>query len=53
MIVYINNTNNTNNYAILKNRLGRTFLAPNTSASLQTTLVADAHLAEEQFLHEE
>jgi hypothetical protein len=33
--------------------LRRTFLAPNTSTSLQTTLVADAHLAEEQFLHEE
>jgi hypothetical protein len=29
------------------------FLAPNTPTSLQTTLAADAHLAEEQFLHEE
>jgi hypothetical protein len=29
------------------------FLAPNTSTSLQTTLTADAHLAEGQFLHEE
>jgi hypothetical protein len=29
------------------------FLAPNTSTSLQTTLAADAHLAEEQFLDEE
>jgi hypothetical protein len=29
------------------------FLAPNTSTSLQTTLAADAHLAEGQFLHEE
>jgi hypothetical protein len=28
-------------------------LAPNTSTSLQTTLAADAHLAEGQFLHEE
>jgi hypothetical protein len=27
--------------------------APNTSTSLQTTLVADAQLAEEQFLLEE
>jgi hypothetical protein len=35
-----------------KNRLRRTFLAPNTSTSLQTTLAADAHLAERQFLHE-
>jgi hypothetical protein len=26
---------------------------PNTSTSLQTTLAADAHLAEGQFLHEE
>jgi hypothetical protein len=29
------------------------FLDPNTSASLQTTLAADAHLAEGQFLLEE
>jgi hypothetical protein len=29
------------------------FLVPNTSASLQTTLAADAHLAEGQFLDEE
>jgi hypothetical protein len=29
------------------------FLAPNTSTSLQTTLAADAHLTEGQFLHEE
>jgi hypothetical protein len=36
-----------------KKRLRRTFLAPNTSTSLQTTLAADAHLAEGQFLHEE
>jgi hypothetical protein len=28
-------------------------MAPNTSTSLQTTLAADAHPAEEQFLHEE
>jgi hypothetical protein len=28
-------------------------LAPNTSTSLQTTLAADALLAEGQFLHEE
>jgi uncharacterized membrane protein YvbJ len=33
--------------------LRRTFLAPNTSTSLQKTLAADAHLAEGQFLHEE
>jgi hypothetical protein len=31
----------------------RTFPAPNTSTSLQTTLAADAHLAEGQFLLEE
>jgi hypothetical protein len=29
------------------------FLASNTSTSLQTTLAADAHVAEGQFLHEE
>jgi hypothetical protein len=29
------------------------FLAPNTSTSLQSTLAADAHLAEVQFSHEE
>jgi hypothetical protein len=29
------------------------FLALNTSTSLPTTLAADAHLAEGQFLHEE
>jgi hypothetical protein len=29
------------------------FLAPNTSTSLQTTLAADAHLAEGEFLHKE
>jgi hypothetical protein len=29
------------------------FLATNTSASLQTTLAADAHLAEGQFLREQ
>jgi hypothetical protein len=28
-------------------------LAPNTSPSFQTTLAADAHLAEGQFLHED
>jgi hypothetical protein len=33
--------------------LRRTYLAQNTSTSLQTTLAADAHLAEGQFLHEE
>jgi hypothetical protein len=33
--------------------LRRTFLAPNTSPSLQTTVAADAHLTEGQFLHEE
>jgi hypothetical protein len=53
MIVYINYTNNTNNYTIFKNRLGRTLLAPNTSTSLQTTLAAAAHPAEGQFLDEE
>jgi hypothetical protein len=37
--------------ANLKKRLGRTFLAPNTSPSLQTTLAAAAHLAEEQTLN--
>jgi hypothetical protein len=36
-----------------KTRLGRTFLAPNTSTFLQTTLAAAAHLAEGQILHEE
>jgi hypothetical protein len=36
-----------------KKRLGKTFLAPNTSTSLQTTLAVDAHTAEGQFLHEE
>jgi hypothetical protein len=36
----------------IKMVLRRTFPAPNTSQSLQTTLAADAHLAEEQFLHE-
>jgi hypothetical protein len=36
-----------------KRRLRRRFLVPNTSTSLQTTLAADAHLAEGQFLHEE
>jgi hypothetical protein len=45
MIVYINYTNNTNNYTIFKNRLGRTLLVPNTSTSLQTTLAAAAYLA--------
>jgi hypothetical protein len=35
------------------NILRRTFLAPNTSTSLQTTLAADAQLPEGQFLHEE
>jgi hypothetical protein len=39
--------------AYYKRRLRRTFLAPNTSTSLQTTLAADAHLAEGQVLHEE
>jgi hypothetical protein len=29
------------------------FLAPNTSTFLQTTLAADAHLAEGQFLNED
>jgi hypothetical protein len=33
--------------------LMRTFPAPNTTTSLQTTLAADAHLAEGQFLLEE
>jgi hypothetical protein len=32
--------------AYFKKRFRRTFLAPNTSTSLQTTLAADAHLAE-------
>jgi hypothetical protein len=53
MIVYINYTSNTNNYTIFKKSLGRTFLVPNTSTSLQTTLAAVAHLAEGQFLVEE
>jgi hypothetical protein len=48
MIVYINYTNNNNNYTIFKNHLGGTFLAPNTSTSLQTTLATAAHLAEGQ-----
>jgi Fe2+ transport system protein B len=39
--------------AYYKKRLRRTFLALNTSTSLQTTLAADAHLAEGQFLHEQ
>jgi hypothetical protein len=39
--------------AYYKKRLRRTFLAPNTPASLQTTLAADARLAEGQFLHDE
>jgi hypothetical protein len=43
MIVYINYTNNTNNYTSFKKRLGRMFLVPNTSTSLQTTLAAAAH----------
>jgi hypothetical protein len=46
MIVYINYTNNTNNYPIFKNRMGRTSLVSNTSTSLQTTLAAAAHPAE-------
>jgi hypothetical protein len=33
--------------------LRKTFLAPNTSTSLQTTLSAEAHLAEGQFLLEQ
>jgi hypothetical protein len=33
--------------------LKRTFLAPNTSTSLQTTLEAEVHLAEGQLLLEE
>jgi hypothetical protein len=49
VMVYIIYTNNTNNYTIFKNRLGRTFLVPNTSISLQTTLAAAAHLEEGQF----
>jgi hypothetical protein len=36
-----------------KKLLSCTFPAPNTSTSLQTTLAADAHLAEGQFLLEE
>jgi hypothetical protein len=52
MIVYINYTSNTNNYTIFKKSLGRTFLVPNTSTSLQTLATA-AHLAEGQFLVEE
>jgi hypothetical protein len=36
-----------------KKLLSRTFPAPNTSTSLQTTLAADAHPAEGQFLLEE
>ena len=50
-ILHVNN--NTNIYAIFKNRLGTTFLAPNTSTSLLTTLAAAAHLAEGQFFDEE
>jgi hypothetical protein len=45
MIVYINYINNTNNYIIFKNRLGRTFLVPNTSTSLQTTLATAPQLS--------
>jgi hypothetical protein len=33
--------------------LRRAYLAPNTSTSLQTTLAADAHLVEGQFLNGE
>jgi hypothetical protein len=33
--------------------LRRTFLIPNKSTSLQTTLAADARPAEAQFLHKE
>jgi hypothetical protein len=36
--------------AYYKKWLWGTFLAPNTSTSLQTTLAADAHLAEGHFL---
>jgi hypothetical protein len=36
-----------------KIRLKNIFLAPNMSKSMQTTLAADARLAERQFLHEE
>jgi hypothetical protein len=39
MIVYNNYTNNTNNYAIFKNRLGRTFLVPNTSIILLLIII--------------
>jgi hypothetical protein len=39
--------------AYYKKRLRITFLALTMSTSLQTTLAADAHLAEGQFLHEE
>jgi hypothetical protein len=39
--------------ACYKKLLRWTFPAPNTSTSLQTTLAADAHLAEGQFLLEE
>jgi hypothetical protein len=39
--------------AYYRTLLKRMFLAPNTSTSLQTTLAADAHLAERQLLHEE
>jgi hypothetical protein len=53
MIVYINYTNKTNNYTIFKKCSVRTFLVPNTSTSLQTTLAAAAHLAEGQSLVEE
>ena len=53
IVVYVHaNDNNNNNYSMFKNRLGRTFPAPNMSAYLQTTLVADTHLSEGQFLHE-
>jgi hypothetical protein len=39
--------------AYYNKQLIRTFPAPNTSTSLQTTLATDAHLAEGQFLLEE
>jgi hypothetical protein len=39
--------------AYYKKLLRWSFPAPNTSTSVQTTLAADAHLAEGQFLFEE
>jgi hypothetical protein len=39
ILVYVSANNNGNNYSILQKHLNRTFLAPNTSTSLQTILI--------------